>query len=218
VKLVLASRNPHKAREFAELLDGIEVLALTDDVELPPETGETFAANAVPKARAAAGATGRAAFADDSGIEAAALGGAPGVRSARFAGEHASDAENLAKLVAEAPPGSALAYVCVIALVDPQTGEEHTFEGRCTGTMADAPRGSGGFGYDPIFIPDDRDDGRTMAELTQAEKDAISHRGRAARALLAHVRAPAPDAPAPDPNAAAPDPDAAAPTGRRAGP
>jgi XTP/dITP diphosphohydrolase len=186
--LVLASRNPHKAREFGALLDGVEVVALPEAVELPPETGQTFEANAVPKARAAAGATGLAAFADDSGIEAAALGGAPGVRSARFAGENASDADNLAKLVAEAPPGSALAYVCVIALVDPQTGEERTFEGRCTGTMAPAPRGSGGFGYDPIFVPDDLDDQRTMAELSQAEKDAISHRGRAARALLEHLR------------------------------
>jgi XTP/dITP diphosphohydrolase len=188
VKLVLASRNPHKAREFGALLDGVEVVALPDGVELPPETGDTFAANAVPKARAAARATGGAAFADDSGIEAAALGGAPGVRSARFAGEGASDADNLARLIAEAPPGSPLAYVCVIALVDPATGEERTFEGRCTGTMAPAPRGTGGFGYDPIFVPDDRDDGRTMAELGQAEKDAISHRGRAARALLEHLR------------------------------
>jgi XTP/dITP diphosphohydrolase len=187
VQLVLASRNLHKAREFASLLDGIEVLALPDDVELPPETGDTFTANALPKARVAARATGRAAFADDSGIEAAALGGAPGVRSARFAGEHASDADNLAKLIAEAPVGSALAYVCVIAFVDPATGEERTFEGRCTGTMAADPRGSGGFGYDPIFVPNDYDDGRTMAELTQAEKDAISHRGRAARALLEHL-------------------------------
>jgi XTP/dITP diphosphohydrolase len=188
VKLLLASRNPHKAREFGALLDGVELDPLPDGVELPPETGDTFEANALPKARAAARATGRLAFADDSGIEAAALGGAPGVRSARFAGEGASDADNLAKLVAEAPAGSALAYVCVIALVDPQTGEEHTFEGRCTGTMAPRPRGSGGFGYDPIFIPDDRDDGRTMAQLGQAEKDAISHRGRAARALLEHLR------------------------------
>jgi XTP/dITP diphosphohydrolase len=188
VKLVLASRNRHKAREFGVLLDGIEVLPLPEDVQLPPETGETFAANALPKARTAAGATGRLAFADDSGIESAALGGAPGVRSARFAGEDASDADNLAKLIAEAPHGSALAYVCVIALVDPATAEERTFEGRCTGTMALAPRGSGGFGYDPVFVPDDLDDGRTMAELSQSEKDAISHRGRAARALLAHVR------------------------------
>jgi XTP/dITP diphosphohydrolase len=159
VRLLLASRNPHKAREFGALLEGVEVVALPDGVELPPETGDTFEANALPKARAA-----------------------------RFAGADASDADNLARLVAEAPAGSALAYVCVIALVDPETGEERTFEGRCTGTMAPQPRGSGGFGYDPIFIPDDRDDGRTMAQLTQAEKDAISHRGRAARALLEHLR------------------------------
>jgi XTP/dITP diphosphohydrolase len=188
VSLVLATRNPHKLREFAALLDGVDIVALPDDVELPPETGTTFTANAVPKARTAARATGALAFADDSGIEAAALDGAPGVRSARFAGEHASDADNLAALIAQAPQGSALAYVCVIALVDPTSGEEHIFEGRCTGTMAAAPRGEGGFGYDPIFVPDDRDDGRTMAELTQAEKDAISHRGRAARAMLRHLR------------------------------
>jgi XTP/dITP diphosphohydrolase len=180
VKLVLASRNPHKVREFRALLEGVEVAALPDEVQLPPETGETFEANALPKARAAAHATGRVAFADDSGIEADALGGAPGVRSARFAGEHASDADNLAKLIAEAPPGSPLAYVCAIALIDP-------FEGRCTGTMAPTPRGTGGFGYDPVFVPDGGD-GRTMAELGQAEKDAISHRGRAARALLEHLR------------------------------
>jgi XTP/dITP diphosphohydrolase len=188
VKLVLATRNAHKLRELAALLDGYDVVPMPDGVELPPETGETFAANALPKARAAAAATGEPAFGDDSGIESAALGGAPGVRSARFAGEGASDADNLALLIERAPPGSALAYVCVIALVDPRTGEESLFEGRCTGTMADAPRGSGGFGYDPVFVPDDREDGRTMAELTPAEKDAISHRGRAARALLAHLR------------------------------
>ena len=164
--LVLATRNAHKVRELATLLDGYDIAALPDDVELPPETGETFAANALPKARTAAAATGEVAFGDDSGIEAAALGGAPGVRSARFAGPDATDADNLALLIERVPPGSALAYVCVIALVDPRTGEESLFEGRCTGTMADAPRGTGGFGYDPIFVPDDRDDGRTMAELT----------------------------------------------------
>jgi XTP/dITP diphosphohydrolase len=185
--LVLASRNPHKVREFRALLEGIEVVALPDEVQLPPETGKTFEANAVPKARAAARATGLLAFADDSGIEAEALGGAPGVRSARFAGEGASDADNLAKLIAEAPPGSPLAYVCMIALIDPVTGEERTFEGRCTGTMAPTPRGTGGFGYDPVFVPDGGD-GRTMAELSPVEKDAISHRGRAARALLEHLR------------------------------
>jgi len=183
VRLVLATRNPHKLREFAGLLDGHEVLPLPEDVTLPPETGETFAANALPKARVAAEATGTVAFADDSGIEAAALGGAPGVRSARFAGEDATDEENLDKLLREAPAGSPLAYVCVLALVDPRSGAEHLFEGRCTGRLADAPRGSGGFGYDPAFVPDDLDDGRTMAELTQDEKDAISHRGRAAAEL-----------------------------------
>jgi XTP/dITP diphosphohydrolase len=188
VRLVLATRNPHKLRELGVLLDGHEVMALPDGVSLPPETAATFAANALPKARVAAAATGEAAFGDDSGIEAAALGGAPGVHSARFAGEDATDADNLALLIERAPPGSALAYVCVIALVDPRTGEERLFEGRCTGTMAGAPRGSGGFGYDPIFIPDDRDDGRTMAQLTAAEKHAISHRGRAARALRDHLR------------------------------
>jgi XTP/dITP diphosphohydrolase len=192
VTLVLATRNAHKVRELATLLDGYDIAALAGDVELPPETGETFAANALPKARTAAAATGEVAFGDDSGIEAAALGGAPGVRSARFAGPDATDADNLALLIERVPPGSALAYVCVIALVDPRTGEESLFEGRCTGTMADAPRGTGGFGYDPIFVPDDRDDGRTMAELTPDEKDAISHRGRAARALLGHLREGAP--------------------------
>ena len=193
MNLVLATRNPHKLREFAALLEGVEIEPLPERVELPPETGATFTENALPKARKAARTTGRLAFADHSGIEAAALDGAPGVRSARFAGDGATDADNLARLVAEAPVGSALAYVCVIALVDPQTGAEHTFEGRCTGTMAPTPRGGGGFGYDPVFVPDDRGDGRTMAELTQAEKDAISHRGRAARALLEYLRSASAD-------------------------
>ena len=192
MRLVVATRNAHKLRELAALLDGRDVAALPGEVELPPETGATFAANALPKARAAAAATGELAFGDDSGIEAAALGGAPGVRSARFAGAGATDADNLALLIERVPRESALAYVCVIALVDPHTGEESLFEGRCTGVMADAPRGTGGFGYDPIFVPDDRDDGRTMAEITPAEKDAISHRGRAARALLSHLRERAP--------------------------
>jgi XTP/dITP diphosphohydrolase len=187
VKLVLATRNPHKLREFAALLDGVEIEPLPERVELPPETGATFTENALPKARTAAHATGRPAFADDSGIEAAALDGAPGVRSARFAGEAATDADNLARLVAEAPPGSALAYVCVIALVDPQSGEERTFEGRCTGTMAPVPRGAGGFGYDPIFI--DAELGRTFAELSPGEKSSRSHRGKALRAAIKYLEA-----------------------------
>jgi XTP/dITP diphosphohydrolase len=188
VRLVLATRNPHKAREFATLLAPYEVDPLPDDVELPPETGETFAANALDKARAAAAALGRPAFADDSGIEAAALGGAPGVRSARYAGEAATDEENLAKLLREAPAGSPLAYVCAIAYVDPATGAEQLFEGRCTGTLDPHPRGDGGFGYDPAFLPDDTADGRTMAELEPDEKAAISHRGRAARSLRQWLR------------------------------
>ena len=184
MRLVLATRNAHKAREFATLLSPHGVDALPDEVVLPPEDGTTFAENALGKARAAAAATGRAAFADDSGIESEALGGAPGVRSARFAGEDATDEENLDKLVREAPAGSALAYVCAIAFLDPATGEEHLVEGRCTGRMADRPRGDGGFGYDPAFVPDDDATGRTMAELAPDEKAAISHRGRAARELV----------------------------------
>lgn len=183
MRLVLSTRNAHKVREFAGLLDGIDVAPLPDDVTLPPETGDTFADNALVKARTAAAATGGPAIADDSGVEAAALGGAPGVRSARFAGEDATDEENLAKLLREAPAGSALAYVCALAYVD--GAEERLFEGRCTGTLAADPRGDAGFGYDPAFMPDDLADGRTMAELAPEEKDAISHRGRAARALLA---------------------------------
>ena len=109
------------------------------------------------------------------------------MRSARFAGEAATDEENLAKLLAEAPAGSALAYVCALAFVGPD-GTEHVVEGRCTGTLAAEPRGGGGFGYDPAFIPDDLDGGRTMAELSQDEKDAISHRGRAARELIAWLQ------------------------------
>jgi XTP/dITP diphosphohydrolase len=183
VRLVLATRNPHKLREFARLLPGHELQPLPEGVELPPETGDSFEANALPKARAAAQAAGSPAIADDSGIEAAALGGGPGVRSARFAGEQATDAENLDRLRREAPPGSRLTYRCALAYVAGPGGEEHVFHGRCTGTMAGAPRGERGFGYDPVFVPDD-DGGRTMAELSDDEKDAISHRGRAARALL----------------------------------
>ncbi len=183
MRLILASRNVHKVRELGPLLAPHELEALGEDVELPPEDGETFAANALGKARAAAAATGRPAIADDSGIAAQALGGAPGVRSARFAGEGATDAENLARLLAEAPAGSGLAYVCALAYVDPASGVEHLVEGRCAGILAAEPCGDGGFGYDPAFVPDDDATGRTMAELDPAEKDAISHRGRAARAL-----------------------------------
>jgi XTP/dITP diphosphohydrolase len=185
VKLLLATHNQHKRREFARLLPTYEIAALPADVRLPPEDGETFAENALGKARAAARATGLESIADDSGICAAALGGAPGVRSARYAGEDASDEENLRKLLREAPAGSGLEYVCAIAYVDPAAGVEQVFEGRCAGRLAERSRGEGGFGYDPAFLPDDGSPGLTMAELSDAQKDAISHRGRAVRALLA---------------------------------
>jgi XTP/dITP diphosphohydrolase len=159
VKVVLGTRNDHKLREFREALPGIEVLPLPDDVELPPETGETFADNALEKARAAHAATGLPAIADDSGIEAAAL-----------------------DEVTAAGGDRGVAYVCALVHVTGD-GAEWLFEQRCSGQLAREPRGSGGFGYDPAFIPDDYDDGRTMAELTPDEKHAISHRGRAARAF-----------------------------------
>jgi XTP/dITP diphosphohydrolase len=185
VKLVLATRNDHKLREFREALPDLEIVALPAEVELPPETGDTFAENALEKARTAHAATGLPAIADDSGIEAAALDGRPGVRSARYAGENASDEENLQKLldeVAAANGDRSVAYVCALVHVT-GGGDEWLFEARCTGQLATAPRGDGGFGYDPAFVPDDYDDGRTMAELTPEEKHAISHRGRAAQAF-----------------------------------
>lgn len=189
MRLIVATRNVHKVRELERMLGRpFELDALPEDVELPPETGLTFEANALIKARAAAAALGRAAIADDSGIEADTLGGAPGVRSARYAGPGATDAENLAKLRSEVPPGSALRYVCVIAHARPD-GAMHAFAGEAHGTMASAPTGSGGFGYDPVFVAADDPIGRTMAELSGREKDAISHRGRAVEALRAWLDA-----------------------------
>ena len=182
MKIVLASRSAHKAAELEALLGDHEVITLPDDVVLPPEDADTFAGNALGKARAAADATGLPAVGDDSGIIAAELDGAPGVRSARFAGEHATDQENLELLIERVSIGSPLAYHCALAFAEPG-GEEFVVEARCTGTMAAAARGSGGFGYDPIFVADDDDEGRTMAELSVEEKQAISHRGRAAALL-----------------------------------
>jgi XTP/dITP diphosphohydrolase len=186
VRLVLSTRNDHKLRELSALMHPYELDPLPAGIELPPETGTTFAENALKKARVAAAETGRPAIADDSGIEAAALGGAPGVWSARYAGEGATDEENLGKLLREVPEDGdrQVAYVCALAYVEPG-GREEVVHGRCEGRLATEPRGEGGFGYDPAFVPDDYpDDERTMAELTPDEKDAISHRGRAARALV----------------------------------
>ena len=188
--IVLATRNPHKVIEMRRLFEpaGIEVVPLPDEVELPPEDGLTFADNALVKAQAAAAETGRPSIADDSGIEAAALGGAPGVRSARFAGPSATDEQNLEKLVLEAPADSRLRYVCALAYVNPETSEERVFFGDCRGRLARVRAGSNGFGYDPVFVPDATGDNRTMAELTDEEKDAISHRGHAVRTLTRWLR------------------------------
>lgn len=186
MRVVLATRNEHKLRELEAILRGVELRPLPAAVELPPEDGETFRENAVIKARAARAACGGAALADDSGIAAAALGGRPGVRSARYAGPNASDRQNLELLLSELDGASdrRTAYVCALAHVAPD-GAETIVEARCEGELIAAPRGEGGFGYDPAFVPDDTgpDDLRTMAELSDAEKHAISHRGRAARAL-----------------------------------
>jgi XTP/dITP diphosphohydrolase len=187
LRIVMASRNQHKVRELASVLAPHTLEPLPEWVELPPEDGETFMDNALIKARAAAAATGTPVLADDSGIVVPALAGAPGVRSARYAGPSATDEENLDKLLQDmaGQDDRRAEYVCVLALVEPD-GLERVFEGRCEGRLVSSPRGSGGFGYDPAFVPDDLDGSdRTMAEITPVEKHAISHRGRAARSLAA---------------------------------
>ena len=188
MELVLATRNAHKLDEVGRMLAPYEltVVPLPPEVFLPPEVGDTYSANALPKARTAALTLGRPAIADDSGVESAALGGRPGVRSARFAGEQASDAENLDRLLAEAPAGSELRYVCALAFVDGT--QERVFIGECRGLLAAEPRGEYGFGYDPVFLPA-QVPGRTMAELADGEKDHISHRGEALRKFARWYRA-----------------------------
>jgi XTP/dITP diphosphohydrolase len=189
--LIFATANKHKLREMRELLPALELKALPEGFELPPEEGDSFAAIALEKARAAHAANGEAAIGDDSGIEAAGLGGRPGIHSARYGGPGASDEENLEKLLREvsaAGEDRRAAYHCALALVEAD-GSERVFEARCEGRLIERPRGEGGFGYDPAFVPDDTgpDDERTMSELSQAEKNEISHRGRAARLLAAHL-------------------------------
>jgi len=189
--LILASRNSHKLRELAEILPGAGLEPLPEGIELPPEDGLTFAANALIKARAAHEATGEAVIADDSGIVVDGLGGRPGVRSARYAGESANDGENLEKVLrdlADSGGPATARYVCVIAWIDGE-GNEQTFEGTCEGRLTQETRGAGGFGYDPAFIPEDTGpaDQRTMAELSADEKHGISHRGRAVRAMAAEL-------------------------------
>jgi XTP/dITP diphosphohydrolase len=189
--LILATGNRHKLAEMRELLPGVELEPLPAGFEMPPEDGDSFEANALIKARAVHAAGGAQVVADDSGIEAEDLGGAPGIYSARYAGAGAGDETNLAKLLREvdaAGGGRRAAYVCALALIDAD-GSEHVFEARCGGRLLHEGRGTGGFGYDPAFVPDEtgRRDERTMAELSAAEKHAISHRGKAARLLAAHL-------------------------------
>lgn len=189
--MIFATGNKHKLREMRELLPELELEPLPAGVELPPEEGVSFAAIALDKARAAYAATGQAAIADDSGIGAVALGGRPGIHSARYGGEGATDEENLAKLLREvAAAGSERGayYVCALALIEAD-GAEHVFEASCEGHLIEQSRGEGGFGYDPAFVPDATgpEDTRTYSELSQAEKNEISHRGLAARLLARHL-------------------------------
>jgi len=194
-RIAIASRNPHKLREILRICADwpVEWLTADGDDRWPEveETGETYLDNARVKARAVAAALGEPALADDSGIEVDALGGRPGVRSARFAGEDATDEANLEELIRGVrgvpAAGRTARYRCVAVLALPG-GTERDAEGACEGTLVSKPRGTGGFGYDPIFVPAGWD--RTMAELRDEEKDRISHRGRALRAVRALVEAP----------------------------
>jgi XTP/dITP diphosphohydrolase len=194
LRLVLASANPDKAREISEILED----ALGSDVEILPrpagvpdvvEDGETLEDNARLKARAIAAAAAEPAVADDTGLEVDALDGAPGVYSARYSGEGATYASNVAALLAalSAGGGDRRAQFRTVALVAWPDGTEVAAEGSVTGTISTEPRGIGGFGYDPVFIPDGGD-GRTFAELTPAEKHSVSHRSRALHALAARLR------------------------------
>ena len=194
-RIAIASRNAHKLREIGRICADWPVEWLTvenhegawPDVE---ETGSTYLENAMLKARAGAAAIGEPALADDSGIEVDALGGRPGPRSARFAGEDATDGQNLEELIRALKgvpaAGRTARYRCVVVLAFPD-GRELVAEGICEGILGSKPRGAHGFGYDPIFVPGGWD--QTMAELSDEEKDRISHRGRALRALRDQLEA-----------------------------
>jgi XTP/dITP diphosphohydrolase len=194
-RLLVATGNRGKLAEIRQLFAGLEleVLALGDVGGAPEviEDGDTFEANATKKAREVAQATGLLTLADDSGLEVDALGGAPGVRSARFAGEGATDGANnrllLERLAGVEGPARTARFRCVLALADP--GSEgrgvHLESGVCEGRIVEAPRGAGGFGYDPLFIPEGEE--RTMAELLPQAKNRLSHRGRAMDRMRQHI-------------------------------
>lgn len=196
-KIILATGNPNKAREFEPLLDGIRVAAMPGGFELPPETGSTFEENARLKVEAiraqylaqitAPGETAPWIMADDSGIEIKAFAGAPGIYSARYAGEDATDVDNVSKLLAELKGNDdrRARFVCVIVCHSPG-GEELVARGDFPGTIATQAHGEFGFGYDPVFIPDDYS--LTVSQLSAEEKNRISHRARAAHSLLAQLR------------------------------
>jgi len=190
LRLVLATANPDKATEIGEILRAelgpdVELLERPGSVPDVEETGETLEANARLKAEALVEATGLAALADDTGLEVAALGGAPGVRSARYAGPAARDEENVARLLAElGEAGDRSARFRTVALVRFPDGAEIVGLGEVAGRIATTAHGTGGFGYDPVFVPDEGD-GRSFAEMSPSEKHALSHRGRALRALAA---------------------------------
>jgi len=192
-RVLLASANPKKAGELAEVLGtvwpGVELVPRPDHVPEVVEDAPDFVGNARLKAVALADATGEASLADDSGLEVDALGGAPGVRSARYAGDAANDADNVALLLSELARLGAVAadqrrarFRCTVVLRWPD-GVEVVADGVVEGTIIDSPRGDHGFGYDPVFVPHDGD-GRTFAEMTSADKHEISHRGRALRSLV----------------------------------
>ena len=193
-QVLLATHNRGKVEELRRILEaadlaGVELLC-ADDVDLPDveETGTTFCDNALLKARAAVAVSGLACLADDSGLVVDALGGDPGVHSARYAGRHGDDGANLQRLLQELgdTPEREARFVCVAAFVTPQ-GVEQTVTGVLEGDIATEARGANGFGYDPVFIP--RGYGVTTAQLAAADKDAISHRGQAFRAIIPAVAA-----------------------------
>ncbi len=197
-RLLLATTNAGKLRELRALVEplGIQVVSPGDFPDRPAlaveETGNTFEENARLKAHACSKYYGLTALADDSGLAVDALGGAPGVRSARYAGDGASDAENVRKLLdalKDVPDESrSAAFVCVLCLAQPD-GTDRLFRGECKGTITRQPRGEGGFGYDPVFMhPDFR--GRTFAEISPAGKNSVSHRGAAMTRLTQFLSLP----------------------------
>jgi XTP/dITP diphosphohydrolase len=189
---VLATANRDKTREIAEILGpSVRLLPRPDWLDDVDETGETLLDNARLKARAVAEATNRPAIADDTGLEVDDLGGEPGVRSARFAGEHATYEDNVNKLICSMAdsPGPRLARFRTVAVAAWPDGREVVAEGVVDGVISSRPRGQSGFGYDPVFVPDEGD-GRTFAEMSSGEKNALSHRGRAFRVLGERLREP----------------------------